>query len=346
MDSKLIQLPTAEEIEAEAASWLAVLGREEVSRDELAQLQIWLKQSNRHRQAFDALSSLWGDLAILKELDDIGQATTDLVAVPTPLWRRRSVLAMAASLFVALIGSGLFYQNHVDGLYQTDQFMTRVGAQRTFELSDGSTVQLNTNSELEVKYSPARRIVRLVRGEVHFDVVSDKERPFTVFAANSTVTAVGTAFTVRLRTDDAVEVMVVEGIVALAAAIVPRAANFPTGDPLDQGPITELFAGQSTIFDRQVDTISQIPQSELSRKLSWRQGLLAYSGESLEEVVADISRYTDVHIEILDPSLRQMPIGGYFRVGEVEALFDSLELTFGLRIERVNEQYVRISAGS
>lgn len=343
-DNKLVHLPSAEEIEVVAASWVAVLGREDVSEKELKQFRSWLKQSQRHREAFEALSGLWDDLIILKELDDIGQATNDLITGPIPVWRRRTVMAIAASLLTVLIGGGIIYKNYIYGLYQAEQFTTGVGEQRTVELSDGSTVQLNTDSALEVDYSPSTRIIRLARGEAHFDVASDKERPFSVFAAKSTVTAVGTAFTVRLRTDDVIEVMVEEGVVALAPAISSRSVNLPSENLLDHGPNVELSAGQSAIVDQEIDTISPMTQSELNRKLSWRSGLLAYSGEPLAEVVADISRYTNVHIDISDSSLRQLPINGYFRVGEVDGLLDSLELTFGLRVERVNERYVRLSA--
>ena len=275
-DNKLILLPRVEAIEAAAASCIAVLEREEVSEKELDQFRLWMKQSPRHREAFESLSALWGEFSILKQLDDISQSTKDLVAKPIPLWRRRSVMAMAASLFVVM-GTGLIYQNYIYGLYQSDQFMTHIGEQRTVELSDGSTVQLNTDSALEVDYSPSRRIVRLVRGEVHFDVASDKERPFSVFAAKSTVTAVGTAFTVRLHSDDLIEVVVEKGIVALASAISPQPTNPPTGNPVDYWQNVELSAGQSAIFDQGVDSISPITPSELNRKLSCRQGLLAYS---------------------------------------------------------------------
>ncbi|MGD1988947.1 MAG: hypothetical protein PVJ93_05810, partial [Pseudomonadales bacterium] len=41
-------------------------------------------------------------------------------------------------------------------------------------------------------------------------------------------------------------------------------------------------------------------------------------------------RYTDIDISISDPAIASLPIGGHFRVGEVNALLASLEMIFGI----------------
>ena len=51
-----------------------------------------------------------------------------------------------------------------------------------------------------------------------------------------------------------------------------------------------------------------------------------------------------MEIEIADPAIEEIPIGGYFRLGEVDALLDALEGTFGLHVERIDENHVRLSA--
>ncbi len=56
-----------------------------------------------------------------------------------------------------------------------------------------------------------------------------------------------------------------------------------------------------------------------------------------------MSRYTDMTIEIAETDLKDMPIGGYFKVGETGALLESLEGTFGLHIEYINDTHVRIT---
>ena len=83
---------------------------------------------------------------------------------------------------------------------------------------------------------------------------------------------------------------------------------------------------------------------EATRKLAWRQGMLVFTGESLPSVVADVSRYTDVQIEIADPELNNLKVGGYFKVGEVEPMLEALEGSFGVRVERLDAKHVRLSA--
>lgn len=246
-------------------------------------------------------------------------------------------MASAASLTALTIGVGyLAYSRRTPT--QSGTFATAVGDQKNINLADGSTVQLNTDSVVEVEITKTQRTIRLIKGEAHFIVAKDHNRPFLVQAASGVVTAVGTAFTVRLRPNETVEVTVEEGRVTLGAAVIQNAASST------KTSITELIAGQNAIFTEKVDQLAQMAASEINRKLSWRQGLLAYSGEPLAHVIEDISRYTETRIEIMDPELSSLPVGGYFRVGEVDALFDSLEVTFGLNVERVDENHVRLSS--
>lgn len=345
-NGKVVQLPSPEEIHAQAAEWIAVLGRDEVSAAEKARLKRWLAAGERHRAAFEELSALWSDLGALKELDDIAEAPA---AAPAPSWiNRRNVAAMAASLAAIVAAGGVYYRHlEVRALNQRGNFRTAKGEQRTIALSDGSSLQLNTGSHAEVLFSRAERVVRLTEGEAHFEVAEDKRRPFRVYAPGGLVEAVGTAFTVRVRDGDAVEVTVEEGRVALASlSIFKESAASAGAEPVERAQLAQLTAGQRAVFAERVEEIEQLPEPELRRKLSWRQGMLAYSGESLAEVVDDISRYTDISIEIADPSIRDRLVAGYFRVGETEALFESLERSFGIEVQRIDANHVKLVSAS
>jgi transmembrane sensor len=213
------------------------------------------------------------------------------------------------------------------------EFATRVGEQKKVQLADGSVVQLNTKSAIRVDYTESVRNVFLLYGEAYFDVAKNPLRLFSVFAAANVVTALGTAFAVRLQPDAALDVTVEEGRVALATASAKESQHI----------VAELTARQSAVFSKKVKHIVQMADAQFVQKLAWRYGVLAYAGVSLSDVVADVSRYTNVKIEIVDPALRAKPIGGVFRVGELDALFDSLHVTFGLKIDRVNPKLVYIS---
>lgn len=343
----IIPLQSTEEIEAEAASWLTVLGRENLSQEDITNFNKWLSQSERHREAFEEIKLYWDDLAVLKELDDIAEVSIDQEDDHTPLFSRRKIISIAASIAAISLGGVYFLSQEFSGKQESQNiYATNIGEQRLVKLSDGSTLQLNTNTRAEVTYSRNERSVILTKGEAFFDIQKDTERPFLVYAANNVIKVRGTAFTVRLHVEDDVEVVVEEGRVQLASLMTASDAPKSVNVAEDLMPVAELTAGQNAVFNNKVERLAQLPQSDLSRKLSWRQGLLAYSGDPLYQVVEDISRYTNIHIEIIDPDLRELPVGGYFRVGEVEALFDSLELTFGLQVDRVSDNHVKLSTPS
>lgn len=342
----VVSLPSTEDIEEEAATWFARLRTGNLSAEEVAGFEAWRMRSDRHARAYAELEASWSELGALEELDDLGRSVLDLGPQKVRWLRRRSLIAMAASLAVATVGAGVYITRIPSDLVHREQLATAVGEQRTISLPDGSTVQLNTDGALVVDYGKDARHVRLSRGEAHFSVAHDPRRPFTVLTDNGSVTAVGTAFSVRLRADASLEVMVSAGRVALAAPAALQEARGDQATPPASAPVAELTKGQIARFQDTIEEIAHVSEAELNRKLSWRQGMLAYAGESLGDVIADVSRYTPVEIEIADPKLSDMMIQGYFKVGETEALFEVLELSFGIRVERVDDARVRLLAAT
>ena len=154
-------LPSVETIEEEASAWLVVFGRESVSDQEKADFEHWLERSERHRITFNELAMLWGEMAVLKELDDIAESSAEFIDARSPLWQRKGLMSLAASFFVAVFISGVFYFNNGYGLNQQASYVTAMGEQRSIHLSDGTIIQLNTNSQIEVRYSKTVRSIYL-----------------------------------------------------------------------------------------------------------------------------------------------------------------------------------------
>jgi transmembrane sensor len=163
------------------------------------------------------------------------------------------------------------------------------------------------------------------------------------------VRAVGTAFVVRLQ-PKGIEVTVTKGTVELASLTSTRpVSSLSRAQALPRHVLTMVTADRGTTElavlapSHQVEKLDLAPP-EATRKLAWRQGMLVFTGESLPSVVADVSRYTDVQIEIADPGLNDLKVGGYFKVGEVEPMLEALEGSFGVRVERLDAKHVRLSA--
>src|SRR5665213_22297 len=94
-------------------------------------------------------------------------------------------------------------------------YTTQVGEIAHFVLQDSSVVHLNTDSQMKVRFTHNGREVVLTHGEALFSVVHSASWPFSVRADGATIRTVGTAFSVRLRDDDQVDILVTDGRVAV-----------------------------------------------------------------------------------------------------------------------------------
>ena len=357
--NKIVRLVDLAAIEAQAAEWVARLDADTGSQDLYAQFESWKALSHHHREAAGRLTGLWTELNLLSQLSPPVIAT-----VPSPRRVRtgrgqagRPVQAFAANrvmlraslaaCLVLMAGLGMW------GIWantpRIEVYDTAVGGQRTVNLSDGSSVQLNTNSRVEVRYSSQARDLRLVKGEAFFEVAPNKARPFSVYARDGVVRAVGTAFVVRLQ-PKGLEVTVTKGTIELASLTgANRSATLNKARAMPRHVLTTVTAEKGTTESAVLAPSHQVEKldlaaPEVTRKLAWRQGMLVFTGESLPSVVADVSRYTDVQIEIADPGLNNLKVGGYFKVGEVEPMLEALEGSFGVRVERLDAKHVRLSA--
>lgn len=333
-------------VEVEAAAWIAQLDGGELSDADQAALREWCARSEAHRSALRRMGAIWSELDGLAVLPDL-VAPPATEARPARLRWNTFWAAHAAMLLLAVTSGLLLWTRYLPGTGSAEQpvqiYATQVGEVKPLQLVDRSFAHLNTNSLVEIDYRTNERRVRLIKGEALFDVAKDRDRPFVVYAGANTVRAIGTRFAVRISPKD-VEVIVGEGQVELA-----RAATGGSG-PVHPVPLSSLRSQQAARIDadaRMGDPvhIDTIDAGELARRLSWATGVLVFDGEPLQKVIEEVSRYTPLRIVIGDPSLRELPVGGRFRVGETQALFDVLENGFGATVTR-DDDVVTITSGT
>ena len=359
----VVDFPDRRTVAEEAAQWLILLDRDErPSAADLANLREWLKRSAAHREELNTLAEIWGKMNVLTELAvPLGRpkfGTSAITGIAYLLFQRWTFATLGFSV-LAIVAMSVLIIGRPTSLFETNgYYSTAVGQQVTTTLADGSTIILNTNTQVKVEYNESTRSVQLLQGEAYFTVAHVEDMPFRVYAGGGRIQAVGTAFTVRIKGDD-VDVTVTEGKVELASVNQRPQANeagvqggsiAATYDETAQD-IGTLSAGQIGTILRdwatEVDfasSIQEIEAPDIQRRLSWREGLLTFSGEPLEVVVDEISRYTTVKIEIADPDVRSIRIGGRFPVGETTAMLRSLEENFGLRVTRIDQDHVLLSS--
>jgi transmembrane sensor len=220
----LLRPSEAAETETQAASWLIRL-EAEGSAATVEQWRQWMAEDARHQAAYVRIANGWGRTDCLKRLRP-HDGTVDLDVLATfpglqpaarppqaPFRPKPRRLALAALIGIATMVCAVeFHAAKPDpGLRRTD-----LGGFERTTLPDGSTVLLNTNSEIRIHFGRRLREVTLTRGEALFTVMHSEGRPFAVTAGRTTVHALGTTFVVRLRPDEQTEVIVSHGRVAVA----------------------------------------------------------------------------------------------------------------------------------
>ena len=352
-----------DDIRKEARAWVLRCNSDTpMAESDIAALREWSKRSAAHRAELQRAEAFWCDADDLSELA-VPFARASRQAEPRSFSQFLSALlsfnragTVAAALFVGVavvLSSWLLPLANTEG---NGVYVTAIGEQKTLTLRDQSIVQLDTQSEVRVAYEDGVRRIHLLRGKVHFDVAKNPQRPFQVYARGGMVRAVGTAFSVYLR-EKAVEVIVDEGRVDLARLdnppvqiSLPGPEDKPNkrqdAKPQSDEVFMSLDKGQSASFDQAHQTFTELEDKELSKALAWRRGLLIFAGDTLEKVVSEVNRYTETRIEIADPEISNLVVGGRFKVGELEALFDVLEAGFGVQISYVSEKHVLLRSSS
>ena len=106
----------------------------------------------------------------------------------------------------------------------------------------------------------------------------------------------------------------------------------------------QVSAGEIAFLKDSAMDVQPIQVAAIDTRLSWRHRELVFTGESLEEVVAEISRYDLRKLIIADDAIRQMQVGGRFQVGDIDNLLDILEHGFGVEINRADDGNVYLAA--
>ena len=328
---------SVDEVDEEAASWLARLdaaGLLSTSADveDLTEAQPefgdWVSASFARRTAFLRLLAAWRRADRLSAFPERDAGRTTWI---------RPRLAIAASLAIctaaALLGfavlRGPVGASDVQFAEASHRYQTGVGSRETVPLSDGSIMELNTDTVVVADVDADGRFVELQQGEAYFEIADDPSRPFVIRAGEETVTVLGTKFSVQ-RLESGIEVMVTEGRVQIEEA---ASKAQPTFVSVGQKATTE--SGSVLVEDRDVATSA--------RDMSWRTGRLEFRDAPLSTVAAEFNRYNSVQLVVVGDNASDIPIGGSFKATNVDAFGRLLRDGLGLEVEW-DDTEIRVSA--
>jgi transmembrane sensor len=281
-----------------------------------------------------------------------------------PWFQRRwkAVAAVAAAIIIAIPTGWLA----ADRWLNPSHIRTAIGEQRSIALADGSLVQLNTNSELRFDLKSNERRIILRRGEARFTVAKDPNRPFLVETPQATVRALGTVFNVQIARQGT-DVAVLEGHVEVTRAVdkakdpepstlPPLAERLKGGSAEARPKSTPKLSTQRVSATRLVlasgerAAITQegkiLPDAgpPLERVVGWTDRRLVFREETLATLIAEVNRYHEKPIRIVDPEIAGLRISGTFAAYDLPSLIEYLERYRGVKSNPAADGGVELSS--
>lgn len=314
----------------EAARRYARLQADDCTQSQRDDVDRWLAEDAGHRDAYAraqqvtaGVARMAADERLNRKLRALADEALAAYPAPSPPVRSRQwkvAAGLAASVAVAMISwiaHPLLHSPAADPV----AYVTGQHQRRSVTLDDGSQVELDVGTRIEVRMSRDSRRIDLLSGRALFDVAHDSNRPFSVTASGARTTALGTKFQVQ-RDDGRVVVTLAEGSVAIdrereesgAASWQERLV------PGEQLTVDVASAARSRQFvDTQLIT-------------SWTHGRHVFRGTPLREALDEVNRYATRKVRLGDPSLAGMPVAGNFIAGDSQVVVEAFAAVLPLRI--------------
>jgi transmembrane sensor len=383
---------TPPQIIDEASEWFVLMREPDVSTESREAFAQWLRASPAHVGVYLEIARLWGDATHIGTelgIDDPSPRAPNVVDLPTasrelshPGDRRHDTARrlLTRSRWAASI-IGFTFAVAIAGWHfagRAPTYATDIGEQRVITLEDGSTVRLNSRSEVSVRMSAEQRRVELIAGQALFQVAHDAARPFIVTSDSTAIRAVGTQFDVNRRQSGTV-VTVVEGKVSIDSvepSILSRLFE-STSAPFESTPAPALSSPETESRDNKQDppakdrrvavgeaanrelllvageqlllaqngTFERMARPDSAAAISWLQQELRFDGQPLIDVLEEFNRYTRTPIVLADPSLGTLRISAVFHTTNPDSLLKFISRMDNMQIERSAKQ-IRISKRS
>lgn len=318
--------PIPDTVLDQAITWLVRMQSGSVSDSSRRACLAWRQADARHESAWQQLQASEAAFHGLADLPS-GLALDTLERMGRDAHDRRLVLKLL-SLSTAAAGVGWWTWRQEPLASLGADYATATGERRLFQLGDGTRLQLNTASAVDVQFSAARRLISLRKGEIFIDTGKDNlqpggRRPFWVHTRQAQLLAIGTSFAVR-QEQDRTRLRVEEGAVAI----------------LHQGVRTQVEAGQEYLIDASDQQPIAQPTLDAS---AWTRGQLVAKRMRLQDLAAELSRYRQGWLHC-DPAVAQLEVSGVFQLHDIDRALAALSQSLPVRVESFTRYWSRIVA--
>lgn len=277
----------------------------------------WVKASPENREYYNRVKADYVSKFQIDQSVDIDKEFDRFLLRKEKGVNRILNLKIAAAITIAILaGSGWFIMERDIPSSPLASYEAQPSLMKEITLPDGSKVSLNSGSIIEIAHSfnKSNREVYL-EGEAFFEVERDVSRPFIVKTeSNLQVRVLGTSFNVKsYKSDQTIETTLVSGKVELIQNNKKR-------------PVIALSPNQKATFNKAEDKIN-IDQVSTAEVTSWKEGVLIFDNEPVQNVLNSLERWYDVKIRIKDREINNYTFSGKVErktnIGEVLELIEA-----------------------
>ena len=294
----------------QAADWLMLL-HEDGSAVQRAQWQRWHDADPDHARAWQRAERL---LALSGQVPPaLAHGALQRPASPG----RRAVLRSVAALLVAPLGGWLAWRLY-DGAAWDASVRTAVGERRRHMLDDGSVLQLDTDTAVDIAFDGHQRLLRLRHGQVLVETAADPRqpaRPFVLASPAGRMRALGTRFNVH-HAEATTALAVLEGAVQVSLAA--------------GGQQRVIDAGAQVRFSADAFEPTQVITPAID---AWRNGMLVVDAQPLRRVLEQLGRYQSGWLGC-DDAIAAQPVSGAFPVDDPARSVAMLAAVHHLQVQR------------
>lgn len=306
----------------------------EISPEDKAALIAWINESNENKKYFQQLENIWHTAhPLFNPADiDVEKARTNILKrlesksgrkIPFIVWWQR-VAAILIIPVLLLAGIQFFQGSFKKSYIAYQEILSPLGMKSKITLPDGSVVWLNSGSKLKypVEFTSDKREIQL-SGEAFFKVHSDKKHPFVVSTKNLQVIATGTAFNIESYSNDSIA----------AVTLLEGKLNVEIGEKYTQ----KIVPNERLIFNYRTNKYA-ISKTDAKYWCVWKDGILAFRDEPLEDVFKRIGRTYNVDIIVKDKTVGQQLYRATFEGESLDEILRLLKISAPIKYKRFDRQ--------
>lgn len=306
------------QVAEQAVHWLLEMQQGTLNPRQQAAWQQWLNAHSEHQRAWEQIQSVNQRLRGVPS--PLAHAALNAPTSPS----RRQALKLLLIVGAGSAAAWSLRQQHILPPLTAD-YRSPVGQRRTVQLADGSQLQLNTGSAVDVHFDGQQRLVRLLEGEILLTARAS-QAPLHVLTGQGLLSSQAARLTVR-QFNDHTQLAVLAGQVE----VMPNRYN---------GLALRVDAAQQVNFTRKGwDT----PRPTDANSGAWADGMLVTAHMRLEDFLNELGRYRRGQLHC-DPHVANLLLSGSYPLDDSERILDLLEISLPVKVRRFTRYWVTVQA--